>query len=166
MTTISTLYDSPVGPVTLSSDGKELIALRLGVPASVSEEISVFAPAIHWLDLYFSGREPGFVPPIKLVGTDFQQRVWRALLDIHYGHTTTYGALARRIGCRSAQAVGQAVGHNPIAIIIPCHRVIGSDGLLTGYAYGVDCKKYLLDLEAKYAQTTTTYNPQARTASR
>ena len=160
------LYQSPLGPLTLSFDGEALTGLAFGTQVPSPAATEAVQPAIRWLDSYFSGQQPGFTPLIKLHGTDFQRRVWQALMEIPYGQTTTYGELARRIGCHSAQAIGQAVGRNPIAIIIPCHRVIGSDGSLTGYAYGVDCKKYLLDLEAKYAQTTTTYNPQARTASR
>ena len=102
----------------------------------------------RWLDCYFSGHCPDFLPPLALQGTPFQRRVWWALMDIPYGATTTYGALARSVGCRSAQAVGQAVGRNPVAIIVPCHRVVGSDGTLTGYAYGLERKEYLLKLES------------------
>ncbi len=146
-------YDSPFGTIAMYSDGTALTGLRIGTPLSFLEEggvvASVFGETRCWLDIYFSGRMPGFIPPIKLYGTDFQRRVWQALMGITYGETTTYGKLARRIGCRSAQAVGQAVGRNPIAIIVPCHRVIGSDGSLTGYAYGLDCKQYLLHLEKK-----------------
>lgn len=97
---------------------------------------------------YFAGRKPDFTPPLVFECTDFQRRVWQALNEIPYGQTTTYGEIARRIGCRSAQAVGSAVGRNPIAIIIPCHRVIGTDGTLTGYAFGLDRKQYLLQLES------------------
>ena len=87
------------------------------------------------------------MPPVKPQGTPFQQRVWQELLKIPYGETTTYGAIAKHINCRSAQAVGQAIHRNPIAIIIPCHRVIGADGSLTGYASGLDIKQRLLSLE-------------------
>ena len=90
------------------------------------------------------------MPPINQSGTGFQLRVWKALLDIPYGQTISYGELARRIGCRSAQAIGQAVGRNPIAIIVPCHRVIGSDGSLVGYEWGLERKQYLLQLEKQY----------------
>ena len=127
-----------------------LQALSTAESNIISEKLSTSKVATlvcRWLDLYFSGRKPDFLPPIKLIGTPFQRRVWQALMDIPYGTTTTYGALARRVGCRSAQAVGQAVGHNPVAIIVPCHRVIGSDGSLTGYAYGMERKEYLLRLE-------------------
>lgn len=162
-------YDSPIGPFTLISDGTALTGLRCEPESksqrveewksqSVEESISTFNIQLstsnvatlvcRWLDLYFSGRKPVFLPPIKLIGTPFQRRVWQALMDIPYGATTTYGALARSVGCRSAQAVGQAVGRNPVAIIVPCHRVVGSDGTLTGYAYGLERKEYLLKLES------------------
>lgn len=106
-----------------------------------------------WLDIYFSGNIPGFLPPVALNGTDFQLRVWSKLLKIPYGKTVTYGELAKEIANEmgkakmSAQAVGNAVGKNPIAIIIPCHRVIGADGSLTGFAGGLEIKKELLMLE-------------------
>ena len=87
------------------------------------------------------------MPKVNPQGTDFQRRVWQALLTIPYGETMSYGELAKQVGCRSAQAVGGAVGRNPIALLIPCHRVIGSDGSLTGYAYGIERKRYLLEME-------------------
>lgn len=100
-----------------------------------------------WLDIYFSGAVPDFVPPLHLVGTEFQTRVWQMLLAIPYGTTTTYGELARRLGPRmSAQAVGQAVGHNPVALVVPCHRVVAAHGL-GGYAYGTEVKRRLLQHE-------------------
>lgn len=144
---VTALYDSPLGPITLTFDGTVLTGLHIGT--HVDDRISPPPTVLRWLDRYFSGQNPDFVPPIRLVGTDFQRRVWQELLTIPYGHTTTYGELARRLGCRSAQAVGQAVGRNPIAIIVPCHRVVGSDGSLTGYAYGLERKEYLLNLESK-----------------
>ena len=144
-------YDSPIGLLALTTDGTALTGLRFGKEDDCVSPLSTFhsplSTCIRWLDLYFSGRKPDFLPPIKLIGTPFQRRVWQALMDIPYGTTTTYGALALRVGCRSAQAVGQAVGRNPVAIIVPCHRVIGSDGSLTGYAYGMERKEYLLRLE-------------------
>ncbi len=145
-------YDSPLGPITLTFDGEALVGLRFGMHdddcvSPLSTFHSPLSTCIRWLDQYFSGRRPDFTPPLALCGTDFQKRVWQALLEIPYGETTTYGELARRIGCRSAQAVGQAVGKNPIAIIVPCHRVIGGDGSLTGYAYDLERKEYLLQLE-------------------
>ena len=99
----------------------------------------------RWLDIYFAGRQPDFTPPLHLIGSDFRRRVWKRLLEIPYGQTTTYGALLG--GGMSAQAVGGAVGHNPISIIVPCHRVIGANGSLTGYAGGIDKKIGLLTLE-------------------
>ena len=156
-------YDSPLGPLSLTSDGAALTGLTLGRrtlsakptahhPSANQLTTDHWPPAtcIHWLDLYFSGRRPDFTPPLALRGTDFQRRVWQALLEIPYGQTVSYGELACRIGCRSAQAVGQAVGRNPIAIIVPCHRVVGSDGSLTGYAYGLEKKKHLLQLEKQH----------------
>lgn len=133
----------------LVSDGASLTALDFGTSPEVKEqrELPVFAETRRWLDGYFSGMNPGFLPPLNPQGTPFQQKVWRELLNIPYGTTVSYGEIARRIGCRSAQAIGQAVHRNPIAIIIPCHRVIGADGSLTGYASGLDMKRRLLQLE-------------------
>ena len=145
-------YDSPLGPITITCDGEFLTGLCFG--KTEIDIVNHYQPPTnirHWLDIYFAGKQPDFMPSVNLRGTDFQRRVWQALLDIPYGHTTTYGELAHRIGCRSAQAVGQAVGSNPIAIIVPCHRVIGSDGTLTGYAYGIEKKRYLLQLEQSYS---------------
>ena len=145
------LYNSPIGPITLTSDGEALSGLSFCHTKATDtiDSIEIFHKTRCWLDLYFSGRQLDFIPPIKPIGTDFQRRVWHALLEIPYGETTTYGNIARRLGCRSAQAVGQAVGRNPIAIIVPCHRVVGSDGSMTGYAYGLERKEYLLALESK-----------------
>ena len=140
---------SPLGPIVLTFDGEALIGLRFGL-----HDTDCVSPlpteTLRWLDLYFSGRQPDFTPPIKLIGTAFQRRVWHALLEIPYGETTTYGDIARRLGCRSAQAVGQAVGKNPIAVIVPCHRVVGSDGALVGYEWGLERKQYLLQLEKQH----------------
>lgn len=113
----------------------------------------IFVKTERWLDTYFSGREPGELPPVHMVGTPFQLAVWEVLCHIPYGQTTTYGAIARQIAAQnglphmSAQAVGGAVGHNSISIIVPCHRVVGSTGSLTGYAGGIDKKIALLKLE-------------------
>lgn len=149
------LYDSPLGPIALTSDGTALTQLvflaglaNLDNLANL-EQLDIFRESRRWLDCYFSGSNPGFLPPLNLKCTPFQRRVWQALLEIPYGHTTTYGALARRLGCRSAQAVGQAVGKNPVAVLVPCHRVVGSDGSLTGYAYGLEKKHFLLQLETR-----------------
>ncbi len=149
---LTAFYDSPIGPITLTFDGEALTGLCFDVHddncvSPLNTKHSPLNTSIRWLDLYFSGISPDFLPPISLRGTPFQLRVWQALMEIPYGHTTTYGDIAHRIGCRSAQAVGQAIGKNPIAIIVPCHRVVGSDGTLTGYAYGIEKKQYLLELE-------------------
>lgn len=152
-------YDSPLGDIMLVSDGRTLTGLffdgqkhfgsTLGLSTSSSAELPIFDKTRRWLDIYFSGHKPDFTPPLLLQGTPFQRLVWEALLTIPYGQTVTYGVLARRLGCRSAQAVGGAVGRNPISIIVPCHRVIGSNGALTGYAGGLDRKRTLLALEIK-----------------
>ena len=146
---METLYQSPLGMITLVSNGTSLTALRFGSFQVVDEQqhLAVFSETRRWLDLYFKGENPGFFPSLAPQGTPFQQKVWHELLTIPYGQTVSYGDIAQRIGCRSAQAVGQAVGRNPIAIIIPCHRVIGSDGSLTGYASGLDIKLWLLKME-------------------
>ena len=143
------VYHSPLGDIVLTSDGLALTGLRFaeatnGEPA---QDIPPLADACRWLDLYFSGARPDFTPRLAPQGTPFQQSVWGELLAIPYGHTVSYGYIAQRLHCRSAQAVGGAVGRNPIALIIPCHRVIGSDGHLTGYAYGLDRKQWLLSHE-------------------
>lgn len=150
-------YPSPLGELTLASDGSALTGLWIkgqkyfgsGVESWEEKgDIPVFDEASRWLDDYFAGEQPDpQILPLALSGTDFRCRVWQALLDIPYGEVITYGELADRIGCGSARAVGGAVGHNPISIIIPCHRVLGADGSLTGYAGGVDCKRWLLEYE-------------------
>jgi len=155
-------YDSPLGGILLAADGESLSGLwfdgqkhfALGLDATRKDRaLPVFAQAERWLDCYFSGREPDFTPPLRLRGTAFQLAVWRLLSEIPYGQTTTYGALARRLAAQgemthpSARAVGGAVGRNPISLIVPCHRVVGADGSLTGYAGGADKKNRLLALE-------------------
>lgn len=154
-------YASPLGGMTLVSDGTALVGLYFdgqkyaaeGLDATHTQKnLPIFEEARRWLDVYFSGRKPDFTPPTAPAGTAFQQSVWEILRTIPYGETTTYGAIARRIeqntGCRmSAQAVGGAVGRNPISILIPCHRVVGTNGSLTGYAGGLDKKAYLLRIE-------------------
>lgn len=147
-------YDSPVGPVLLQSDGESLTGVYLGRP--VPEEtalVPVLKQAGNWLDRYFQGC-PGQIDfPIRVEGTAFQQQVWRLLLRIPYGEVRTYGAIAREMAVllgketMSAQAVGGAVGKNPISIIIPCHRVVGAKGQLTGYAGGIHNKQWLLQHE-------------------
>jgi len=149
----SATYISPIGTIILESDGQALTGLRFAdekesVTQTVSgQEDSVLPEATQWLEEYFAGKLPQHTPRLSPSGTDFQCRVWQALSIIPYGQTKTYGEIAKMVGCRSAQAVGQAISRNPIAIIIPCHRVLGSTGTLTGYAYGIDRKEYLLKLE-------------------
>ena len=147
--TSKALYHSPLGDIEVVGDDSAVTALRF-IPISITSTITNSTPlkeTFRWLDIYFSGRSPQFMPPLRPQGTPFQLRVWHELLKIPYGTTTTYGDIARHVGCRSAQAVGQAIGHNPIAIIIPCHRVIGADGSPTGYAYGIEHKMQLLNIE-------------------
>ena len=155
-------YDSPLGGITASSDGDSLTGLwfdgqkySAGAPDGEREEkaLPVFCETGRWLDVYFGGKAPDFTPPLSLRGTPFRRAVWDILLTIPYGRTVTYGAIARLIAQQSglprmsAQAVGGAVGHNPVSLIVPCHRVVGSDGSLTGYAGGIDRKIRLLALE-------------------
>ena len=148
-TKITARYQSPIGIITLVSDGESLTELQFtkGQGLSENQNLPVFAETRRWLDLYFSGIKPDFTPPLNPQGTLFQQRVWQELLTIPCGQTTTYGTIAKCLNCRSAQAIGQAIHHNPIAIIIPCHRVIGADGSFTGSAAGLEIKQQLLQLE-------------------
>lgn len=165
-------FESPLGCILLAADeigltglwfeGQKYYARTLDAEHE-ERELPVFRETRRWLDIYFSGREPDFMPPVHMTGTDFQVRVWELLRKIPYGQTLTYGEIARRLsaeekGCEaedgmvtartSARAVGGAVGHNKISIIIPCHRVVGADGNLTGYAGGIERKIKLLELES------------------
>lgn len=155
-------YISPLGKIILSSDEDGLNGLFFEdqkyinqsiLDSSVSLETDDIKEAKKWLDIYFSKLKPNFIPRLHMIGTSFQIEVWNELLKIEYGKTTTYGELAKTIASNrkirriSSQAIGGAIGHNHIGIIIPCHRVIGSDGSLTGYAGGIDRKKKLLILE-------------------
>lgn len=155
-------YPSPLGGITIASDGEALIGLWFdgqrfdrATLSSVPEErdLPVLAQAVQWLDLYFADTVPNFTPPLHLRGTPFRIAVWEYLLRIPYGQTTTYGAIAgyltqqRGLTRLSAQAVGGAVGRNPISLIIPCHRVVGARGSLIGYAGGIDRKAALLRWE-------------------
>lgn len=166
-------YKSPLGGITLGSDGKNLTGLWFDgqkyfadtIDGSFTEkELPVFEDTIKWLDIYFDGKEPDFTPPISMHATRFREDVWKILLSIPYGQTMTYGQIAeiiarqRGIPKMSAQAVGGAVGHNPISIIIPCHRVVGTDGSLTGYGGGLDRKIKLLILERLYNSDIKTHN--------
>lgn len=147
---------TPLGPVTLAGDGEALIGLwfdgqahdRAGLSPCCEEKcLLVFEETLRWLELYFSGQVPDFTPKLAPRGTLFQLRVWARLREIPCGQTLTYGELARELGCASARAVGGAVGRNPISILIPCHRVLGAGGRLTGYAGGTERKSRLLALE-------------------
>lgn len=156
-------YFSTMGELLLTSDGEALTGLSfkgeetipVPVQSACPEEVRIpaFEQTKRWLDVYFTGRDPGILPPVRLQGTPFREAVWQILLTIPYGTTVTYGEIAGRIAQEkkrarmSAQAVGGAVGHNPIPILVPCHRVIGSDGSLTGYSAGIRRKEYLLKLE-------------------
>ena len=149
------MYDSPIGHLCLYSDGSMLTGLEFTDAVYQSQDLPVFQKTIGWLDSYFGG-EPSakYDIPICLEGTAFRQMVWQYLLDIPYGTTVTYGQIAKalegKLGRKmSAQAVGQAVGANPVAILIPCHCVVGAKGQLTGYAWGVDKKQWLLRHEMR-----------------
>ena len=148
MTLYTATYNSPLGPIVIESDGEALTGLRFGEEKTqATSSLPIFDEAIQWLDDYFVGKRPCNVPRLNPQGTAFQKRVWTALLTIPYGKTVSYGEIARMVGCKSAQAVGQAVGANPIALIIPCHRVIAAHGQLGGYEYGIEIKKQLLHIE-------------------
>ncbi len=152
---------SPLGPLLLVGTGDALTSIwlpfgrdRLEPDPDWIESVQTFAEAVRQLDAYFDGRLRQFDLPLAPKGTAFQQRVWQALLDIPYGETVSYGELARRIGRPSAvRAVGAANGQNPLSIVIPCHRVIGSDGRLVGYGGGLPAKSALLALEQRVAGT-------------
>jgi len=150
---ISTIYESPVGPLTLISDGAALAHLEFENPRYAYTPAPAGSDAVldqtrRQLDAYFAGKLRAFDIPLAPKGTPFQQRVWAALLTIPYGVTRTYGQQAAAIGSpQASRAVGLANGRNPISIIVPCHRVIGANGGLTGYGGGMERKKMLLDLE-------------------
>ena len=161
----TTTYHSPLGEILLAADeigltglwfdGEKYYAWNLDENHE-EKEVPVFQEAKRWLDIYFSGREPDFMPPMHMLGTAFQKEVWEILRTIPYGETTTYGGIAAKIAKKrglpsmSAQAVGNAVGRNELSILIPCHRVVGTNGSLTGYAGGIDKKADLLKLEGAY----------------
>ena len=146
-------YASPLGTIRLSAENGALLAARFVSESADANEPrdQTLSDAAAWLDRYFQGEDPGPVPPYALRGTAFQQRVWAALLSIPYGETVSYADLAARAGLsrRHARAVGAAVGKNPLAIFLPCHRVIGANAALTGYAYGLERKRALLRLEQR-----------------
>lgn len=149
-----TNYDSILGRLTIVSDGENLTGLYFEGQFDVKDcakkdELQIFETVRHWLDSYFKGKRVTTDSiPIKFCGTDFRLKVWNELLKIPYGEVTTYGDIAKRIDKKmSARAVGGAVGHNPISIIVPCHRVIGAGGKLTGYSGGIEKKIKLLQIE-------------------
>ena len=153
---------SPLGGITITADGEALTGLWFDgqrhfpealVRSGTEKALPVFDDAERWLDVYFSGQIPDFTPALNPQGTAFRLAVWRALRDIPYGRTASYGEVARALGLApgAARAVGAAVGCNPISLIIPCHRVIGADGSLTGYAGGLDRKTWLLRMERQRA---------------
>ena len=160
-------YSSPLGEMLMAADdtgltglwfmGQKYFALYLDREHK-EKDLPVFRGTKHWLDIYFSGKEPNFKLPLHFTGSPFQNEVWKILYSIPYGKTMTYGEIARIIALQrglaqmSAQAVGSAVGHNEISIIVPCHRVVGSSGNLTGYAGGIDKKIKLLKLEGAWQE--------------
>ena len=155
-------YESPLGGVLLAADetgltglwfdGQKYFARDLPIQHT-EQDTPVLSETRRWLDMYFTGQRPAALPPLHPSGSPFRRAVWDILLTIPYGETTTYGAIAQQLAAQrglehlSAQAVGGAVGHNPISILIPCHRVIGADGSLPGYAGGMEKKRALLKLE-------------------
>ncbi len=142
-------FDSPLGLIEMqSADGLTLSALRFVEHTEATDRLPIFDEAREWLRRYFAGEDPGEFDHIDLRGTEFQRRVWRELRRVPYGRQITYGQLARRVGCRSARAVGQAVGANPLLLITPCHRVVGAGGL-GGFAAGATRKAALLALEGE-----------------
>lgn len=155
-------YDSPLGGITLASDGKVLTGLWFNGQKYfantlskdyVKKNLPVFKQTHQWLNIYFSGKQPNFIPLLKIETTPFRKTVWKILLTIPFGQTITYGEIANIIAngknssVMSARAIGNAVSHNPIALIIPCHRVIGKNKNLIGYAGGIEKKRYLLEME-------------------
>jgi methylated-DNA-[protein]-cysteine S-methyltransferase len=155
-------WESPLGGITIASDGVNITGLWFEgqkyfastlEKENETKDLPIFEQTKEWLRCYFSGKEPNFTPPISFIGTEFRKEVWKILCKIPYGQVATYGEIAKIIATKqgkeqmSAQAVGNAVGHNPISIIVPCHRVIGSDSSLTGYAGGLTKKIKLLSLE-------------------
>jgi len=160
----STTYQSPLGKLTLASDGQNLVGLwitgqkyfgeTLPEKAVERDDVPVFGKARDWLDRYFAGKKPDASElPLAPVGSAFRRSVWDILRSIPYGEVITYGEIAKKLAAKtgkpgvSAQAVGGAVGHNPVSIVVPCHRVVGANGSLTGYAAGIGKKVKLLELE-------------------
>ncbi len=150
-------YQSSYCTLIMISDGEYLTGLYFDSYCDIREyneaNLDVFDETIKWLDCYFEKTVPSFLPKMKLIGTDFQKEVWKILLSIPYGKSMTYGDIASIVASKrgtnkmSSQAVGQAISKNPICIIVPCHRVLGKNNTLTGYAFGLENKKILLELE-------------------
>lgn len=170
-------YESALGDIMLAADETGLRGLWIAGQKCcadtlsgecISQETPILTETKDWLDVYFSGKEPKFTPPLHPIGSAFRQAVWQILLQIPYGQTTTYGEIAKQmakmknIPRMSAQAVGGAVGHNEISIIIPCHRVVGTNGNLTGYGGGIDKKIALLKVE--HVDMSQFYVPKKGTA--
>ena len=170
-------YASPLGGITIAGDGDALTGLWFDGQKYFAEsldtehesaDLPIFEETKRWLDIYFSGREPDFTPALNMKTTPFRKAVWEVMLSIPYGKTMTYGQIAVEIARQrglenmSAQAVGGAVGHNSISLIIPCHRVVGTNGSLTGYAGGLDRKTALLELEG--IDMTKLFRPEKGTA--
>lgn len=167
---------SPLGMLTSASDGESITGLwidgqkyyasTLSKTDICEQKLPVFDRLEEWLICYFAGKEPSFMPPLAPQGSPFRQAVWNLLLKIPYGQVSTYKELARQVAAQigrqhmSAQAVGGAVGHNPISILIPCHRIVGTNGSLTGYAGGIDKKIQLLQLE--HIQTEQFFVPRQK----
>lgn len=162
------MIESPIGLLTVRSDGVHIIGLELDSQAKIVQPVcseiqrqkqegpALFQEVLEWLDRYFSGENPGAIPKILLYGTPFQEAVWECLQEIPYGETVSYGEVAEQVAKKrgkaqmAPQAVGTAIGQNPIAILVPCHRVIGADFKLHGYAAGIEKKAWLLRLEGCY----------------
>lgn len=157
----ATIYDSPVGQLLLTCTDRALTGLYMNRETEKRDDHPILTQTGKWLDDYFRGENPVLDIPLQTEGTPFQQQVWKLLQDIPYGKVGTYGDLAKEMARitgkekMSAQAVGQAVGSNPISILIPCHRVVGAKGKLTGYAWGLDKKIWLLRLEGRQIDNNT-----------
>lgn len=168
-------YNSPLGDILLAEDDIGLIGLWFDKGKNyadilcaehIEKETATLKETIRWLDLYFDGKEPDFIPPLHLIGTPFQKKVWEILLQIPYGKTVTYKSISKQIENKtgikkmSSQAVGNAIGHNEVSIIIPCHHVVGTNGSLTGYSGGLERKIKLLEIEK--ADMSHLFVPQKR----
>jgi methylated-DNA-[protein]-cysteine S-methyltransferase len=169
-TAITTVMDSPIGPLTLTAVGGALTGVYMNeqrhlpkLPTGCERDDAGFGHVVEQLSAYFTGALTDFDLPVELHGTDFQRRVWAALREIPYGETISYGELARWVGNpKASRAVGLANGRNPVAIIVPCHRVIGADGSLTGYGGGLDRKVWLLEHEGSYRSGPVHVDRQAQ----